>query len=120
MITASKGNESLRTYIVRIENIICFLNEGGELDNVAALLLELRDDLRDVLLQIRKKRYSKYHTRYWEHVYLPAIQEAQLNIYVRSGIDNGHDRWLRQLTYVKSKLEWYLNVGENPYYADIK
>lgn len=120
MMTSLKGNESLRAYVDRIDYIIFMIENLSNKEKVSILISDLRNDLQNVLIKIQQKRYIKYQTRYLEHVYLPAIKEAQLNIYLRSGTGDQHDRWLRQLIQVKMKLEWYLKIGENTYYADVK
>lgn len=120
MITSLKGNESLRAYTDRIDYIIFMIENNSDEERISTFISDLRNDLRNVLIKIQQKRYIKYQTRYSEHVYLPAIKEAQLNIYLRSGAGNLHARWVRQLIQVKMKLEWYLKIGENTYYADVK
>lgn len=120
MMTSLKGNESLKAYIDRIDYIIFLIENKSDEERISTFISDLRDDLQNVLIKIQRKRYTKYQTRYSEHVYLPAIKEAQLNIYLRLGAANLHARWLRQLIQVKMKLEWYLRVGENTYYADVQ
>lgn len=118
-MTSLKGNESLKAYINRIEYIIFLIENKKDEDKISLFLTDLREDLQKVLCKVQQKRYSKFQTRYLEHVYLPAIKEAQLNIYMRLGLADVNARWVRQLEQVKLKLEWYLKVGENAYYADI-
>ena len=118
-MTSLKGNESLRAYINRIEYIIFLIENNSDEEKISIFISDLREDLLTVLSKVQQKRYIKYRTRYLEHVYLPAIKAAQVNIYLRLGVADVHDRWLRQLNQVKIKLEWYLKVGENAYYADI-
>ncbi|WIV19997.1 hypothetical protein QPK24_04580 [Paenibacillus polygoni] len=119
MMTSSRGNESLKAYINRIEYIIFLIENKKDREKISTFLSDLRGDLQMVLYKIQQKRYSKYQTRYLEHVYLPAIKEAQLNIYMRLGVVDVYARWIRQLSQTKIKLEWYLKVGENEYYADV-
>lgn len=119
MMTSLRGNESLRAYINRIEYIIFLIETKKDEEKISTFLTDLREDLQKVLYKVQQKRYSKFQTRYLEHVYLPAIKEAQLNIYMRLGVADVYGRWVRQLSHTKMKLEWYLKVGENEYYADI-
>lgn len=119
MLTSLKGNESLRAYMDRMDYIIFMIENNSDKEKISTFLSELRNDLQNVLIKIQQKRYIKYQTRYTEHVYLPAIKEAQLSIYVRSGVGNQHARWVSQLIQVKMKLEWYLKLGENTYYDDV-
>lgn len=118
-MTSLKGNESLKAYMDRMDYIIFMIENDSDQEKISTFISDLRNDLQNVLIKIQQKRYIKYRTRYSEHVYLPAIKEAQLNIYVRSGVSNQHARWVRQLIQVKMKLEWYLKLGENTYYADV-
>lgn len=120
MITSLKGNESLKAYIDRIDYIIFLIENNSDDEKISSLISDLRDDLQNVLYKITRKRYIKYQTRYSEYVYFPAIKEAQLNIYLRVGTVGLRTRWMRQLIQVKMKLEWYLKVGENTYYADVQ
>lgn len=120
MLTSIIGNESLKAYIERINYIIFLIENNSDEEKYSIYISDLREDLQNVLLKIQRKSYQKYQTLYWKHVYLPAIKEAQLNTYLRLGSINLHTRWLNQLIQVKAKLEWYLKLGENSYYADIQ